>query len=596
MGAITVSGLGSGLNYDVWIQELVAVKQSSIDDVSNQIKGIQTQESALSNVQSYYTKLQSAISALADTTSSSSVFNQKSVSSSSSAVSAKVDSNASAQSLTVSVDSLATATTAQSASTVASYVNSSTNISDISEGAVKAGTFSIYVDGAKHTLSITSDQKLADVVKALNYDSVAGTGIQGVSASLSNGKLTISASGASSITVGASSDTSNFSKVMSLTRNADTGVYSSSKAAFSTDTSDTLTTAAFAKGAVTAGTFKIGSAEFTIDSSTTLDSLINQINTNKNAGVAAYWDPNSGKLSLTATDQGATNINIEAETSNFTDIMGLTNSTWNPDGSIATTQLATNSQTLGTNAVLKINGTSVTSSSNTITSDVSGISGLTLTLNDKTTSNATIGITNNTSAAVNAITNVISAYNMAITNTKTATSSTGDLYGETVLTNLSKSIRQTATAAVSFDNTYKTLASIGISTGVIGTDVKADTTQLKIDNDKLTTALQTDPKAVMNLLLGTDALKSTGAFTKISKGLDNTLNSVGGYFAARENSYEKQVTNLNTKVTRMTDDLKKYQTQLETKFQAMDELISGLQNSSNIFNSYFNPTTKNNNS
>lgn len=587
MSTITVSGLGSGLSYDTWIEELVAVKQAQIDKVSAQVKTIQTKESSLSTVQSYYTKLQSAIQTLADTTKNN-VFTQKSATSSNTAISASVDSTATAQSISVSVTSLATATTAQSATTAAAYAGSNTVLSSISDGAIKAGTLSIYVGGAKTTLNITADETLGDVVNALNYDSQAGTGIQGVSASITDGKLTISASGASAVTVGSSNDTSNFSKVMSLTRNTTTGVYSSSKAAFSTSTTGALTSTNFSNGAVTEGTFKIGNATFTIDSSTTLNSLIKQINNNSDAGASAYWDSNVGKLKLTAADQGATNINIEAGTSNFTDIMGLTASTWNPDGSIATTQLTTDSQSLGTNAVLSINGTSITSASNTITSDVSGVKGLTLTLNDETETSATINITNNTSAAVTAITNVVSAFNLAITNTKTATASDGNLYGENVLNMLSSGVRHTATASISFDNEYKTLASIGITTGAIGTDTNADTTQLKIDTDKLTTALQNNPTAVMNLLAGNDVLKTNGAFTKIATGLENSLNSTTGYFTTMENNYEKQVTNLNKKITKMNTDLTKYQTQLEAKFQAMDTLISNLKNSSSVFDSYFN--------
>lgn len=587
MGTITVSGLGSGLSYDTWIQELVAVKQASIDKVSDQVKTLQTKESTLSSVESYYTKLQSAIRTLTDT-STSNVFAQKSASSSNSSISASADSTATAQTVSVEVTSLATSTTAQSASNVAAYANSGTKLSSISDGAIKAGTFSIYVGGAKTTLNITADQTLGDVVNAINYDAETGKGIQGVSATLTDGKLTISATGASAITVGSSNDSSNFSKVMSLTRNSSTGVYSSSKAAFSTSTTSSLTGTSFASGPVTAGTFKIGNATFTIDSSTTLNSLISKINNDDDAGATAYWDSNAGKLLLTAKDQGATNINIEAGTSNFTDIMGFTSSTWNGDGTVATTQLTTDSQELGTNAVLSINGTDITSASNTITSDVSGIKGLTLTLNDKTSSATTVNITNNTSAAVTAITNVISAFNMAISNTKTATASGGNLYGENVLSMLSSGIRHTATASVSFDNTYKNLASIGITTGAIGTDAKADTTQLKIDTTKLTAALQNDPNAVMNLLTGTDVLKTNGVFTKISEGLENSLNATTGYFAAKENSYEKQVKNLNNKITKMNSDLTKYQSQLETKFQAMDELISKLQNSSSVFDSYFN--------
>lgn len=571
MGTITVSGLGSGLTYDVWIEELVAVKQASIDNVSKQISSIKSQENALNTIESAFTKLQTTISTLANTNSTSSVFSQKTATSNSDAITVTADSTASAQDIKVSVTSLATATTAKAASAVAANVNSSTLISNVAEGAVNAGTFSVYVGGVKNTITIASDDTIGGVLEDLNA-------ISGVSASLTDGKLTITKSGATTVTVGSTSDTSNFSKVMSLTRDSGTGAYTSSKSIFSTNTSTALTGTTFASGSVTEGTFKIGNAEFTINATTTLKSLISNINNDEDAGAIAYWDSNAGKLVLTATDQGATNINIEAGTSNFTDIMGLTSG-----GNIIQ-----DAQTLGTNAVLTINGTSITSSSNTITNDISGLKGVTLTLKDETTSEATINVTNDVTAAITAITNAVSAFNMAVSNTKDATAADGKLYGQSVLSMISSNIRKTATAAVSFDNEYKTLASIGITTGEIGTSTDADTSQLKIDKDKLTAALQNDPTAVMNLLVGNDVLKTNGVFTKISTALDNSLDANNGYFTTQEKSFDKQISNLDKKVTKMTTDLTKYQTQLEAKFQAMDSLISGLQNSQNIFNSYFN--------
>lgn len=591
---ITINGLGSGLDYNTWINELVAVKQADIDKVSSQVSTIQKQESTLSSLKSDYADLQSAIQALTNLSTTDSVFNQKTATSSSSAITAQVDSTASAQSITVGVGTLATATTAQSASTVASNVDTNTKISDIAGGAAQAGTFSVYVGGAKNTLTITADETLGDVLNSLNgitYVDGNGQTRQAVQADVTGGKLTIQGDNGASITVGASSDTSNFSKVMSLARNTTTGTYASSKAIFSTNTNTAITGASFANGQVTAGTFTIGNATITIDSGSTLQNVINKINNNSDSGATAYWDSSSGKLKLTAKDDGATNINIEAGTSNFTDIMGLTNSTWNPDGSVATTQLASDTQTLGTNATLTINGTSITSSSNTITSDISGIKGLTLTLNDETSSAANVSITNDTSAAVDAITKFVSAYNTVISDTTTDTSSSGDLYGQSILSMLKTTVQQNATGAVSFDNAYKSLVSIGISTGAVTTDLTKDTTKLQVDTDKLTSALQSNPDAVMNLLLGTNATKTNGVLTKIGTNLENSLNAVSGYFVTQENSYEKQVTNLNTKITNMTTDLKTYQSNLEAKFQAMDELISNLEESGSIFDKYFNSSS-----
>lgn len=586
MSTITVNGLGSGIDYNSWIEELVAVKQAKIDAVSAQVSNITSKEDTLSSLKTNYSSLLANIKTLSDTLSSTSVFNKKTATSSSDAITVSADSKANTQSIKVTVDSLATATTAKSASTVASYADSTTKISNISEGAIKAGTFSVYVGGVKHSLSITSDETLDDVVKSLNYDADAGTGIEGVTAGISNGKLTISASGASTVTVGSSSDTSNFSNVMSLTRNPDTGAYSSSKAVFSTDTTTAITNTTFASktingtptNKVTEGTFTIGNAEFTIDSTTTLDSLITKINNNKDAGVTAYWDSNSGKLVLNATEEGATNINIEAGTSNFTDIMGLT----------ASGGIVQEAQTLGTNAVLTINGTSITSASNTINSDVSGITGVTLTLNNKTTSTATVNVTKDTNAAVNAITNFVSSYNMAISNTENATKTGGKLNGESLLSMFESSVRKGATAGVSFDNTYKSLASIGITTGAVTTDMSTDIKQLKIDKDKLTAALESNPDGVMNLLIGNDTLKTNGVLTKMGKTLESSLDGAKGYFVRQENSYESQAGRLNDKITRMKTSMEKYQTSLETKFQAMDQLISNLHNSSSVFDSYFN--------
>lgn len=582
--AIQVNGLGSGLDYDTWIEELVAVKQSEITKVSKEIKTINTQESTLSTLQGYYDDLLSSIQTFTNALSTTSVFSQKSATSSDEAVSVSVDSSAEAQNISVAVSQLATATTAKGASTVASYVDSSTVLSNISEGSLTEGTFTIYVNGQKNELTIDKDSTLGSLVTQID-------GLTGVSASLTDGKLTVSAENGYNVVVGSNADTSNFSNVMSLTRDADTGVYSSSKAIFDTDTTAALTSTAFAAGTVKAGTFTIGDEEFTISASTTLDGLIETINAS-DAGVMASWDSNAGKLVLESNDEGAININIEAGTSNFTDIMGLTSSTWDAEtGEMLTTKLADNSQTLGTNAILSINGTTITSSSNTVTSDISGLKGITLTLNDETTSTATVNVTNDNTKVSDAVTEFVNAFNIVMVKTNNATASDGSLYGESVLNSIKNNLRKLATASVGVDSDYKTLASIGISTGKIGTSVDEDTNQLELDSAVLTKALTDNPDAVKKLLLGEGS--TAGVFDKLESVLDGALDSVSGYFVKREDSYESQIDKLNDKVDKMTTAMEKYQKQLEIKFQAMDELISSLQNEASIFDSYFN--NKNNN-
>lgn len=582
MASITLSGLGSGLDYQSWITSLVEVKQAKIDEVSKQASTVTKKQTAMSQMKTQYQNLQESISAFTTTLEKDNLFNQKSVKSSSDAVSADITAYANVQDLSVSVSQLATSTVAKSASVAAKAVEGSTLLSEISSGTVSEGSFSVYVNGKKNSIDIAKSDSLDDVLQKLND-------IEGVSASLSDdGKLSIAStdSSAYSVTVGSSSDTSNFSNVMSLVRNTETGEYTSSKNIFATSTSSALTSTAFAAGNITEGTFTIGDREFTIDSTTTMDQLLKKIN-NSDAGATAYWDSNAGKLVVTSTDQGAINLNIEAGTSNFTDIMGLTQSEWNADdGSLISTKLTANSQTLGTNAVLSINGTTITSSSNTVTSDISGIKGLTLTLNKVTEDDkaANVNVTQDTSALVSAVESFVSTFNSVMSSTDTATDSkTGTLYGENLLNTLRNTLRRTVTASNGSTDAYNTLAKLGITTGKFSSDTSANTNELQFDQEKFLEAVNDDPDAVRNLLTGTN-----GIFTKMNTTIENALDTTKGYFATRDKSYSKEITNLNKKVSTMTTSLEKYQSDLEAKFQAMDEMIANFNKQASIFDSYFN--------
>lgn len=612
---ITVSGLGSGLSYDSWITQLVKIKQTEIDAVSKQVKAVQTQETALGKLSDDYEALLSSIESFTGALSDKDVFNQKAATSSSEAVTAAVTSSAGAQDVKVSVSQLATATDVASSYTVASFVDKDTTLSAISEGVVKEGTFSVYVGGAKHTIDITKAETMQNVLDGLNN-------IAGVSATLSNdGKLTIVGDEAANVTVGSSSDTSNLSKVMSLTSTTTNGVTttSSSKSIFDTDTGVALTSTSFSKSdgtaaaAITEGKFTIGSATFTVTATSTIDSVIKEINASEDAGVTASWDSNSGKLVLKATDQGAVSVNVQAgdadglvgdtDASNFTDIMGLTTSTWNSGtGALESTALVEASQKLGTNAVLTINGTQITSASNTVTSDVSGVSGLTLTLNEKTTSDTTVAITQDTTKVAEAVTKFVEAFNKAISETDKATTTDGNLYGESTLNIVRNKLRSLATAGVSGVDAFKNLASIGITSGAIGSGSKDATNQLVVDAKKLTEALTSDPDAVKSLLLGKTTTvdngdgtftttKSSGVFSKLETVLENATDNVKGYFVKREDSLEGQADRLTDKVEKMTDNLKDYESQLKTKFALMDKIIANMQKQASIFDSYFNKDT-----
>lgn len=579
---ISVSGLGSGLDYAGWITKLVQLKQDEIDKVNTEITNETTRKSDVGILKDEYSKLLDSIQTLTNaSTSASNVFAQKSSTSSLPAVGASVTSSAAVQSINVTVSKLATSTTAKSNAVVAAPITNSSSASSM------AGKLTIYVDGTKHSLTIGSTDTVGTVLSNITKET-------GLAATVdSSGKVTIGSGSTSTVTIGSNADTSSFINTLSLTKSSSDNSYISSKSIFATDASAKLTSTPFAKDAagdstVKAGTFTLGNSTFTIDSNTTLNSLITQINSDTNAGVTASWDQSSGKLTLTSTDQGATNINIEAGTSNFTDIMGLTNSTWNTDGSMKTTALAAGSQTLGENASLTINGTTITSSSNTVTSDISGIAGLTLTLNDVTTTTAKVTVSQNTSPLETAIKSFVSSLNSVVTDTATATASSGDLYGETTLSSLRNKLRTMATASADGSSVYKSLSAIGITTGAIGTSVDTDTSTLIIDTTKLEAALKNNPDEVKKLLVGDSTTGKSGMLSKMETVVSGSLDTTKGYFAARTKSYDSEIKQMNTKVDNMTLAMTAYKADLTAKFSAMDTIISNMKHQASVFDSYFN--------
>ncbi|MCQ2789015.1 MAG: hypothetical protein MJ229_01420, partial [bacterium] len=155
--SITVKGLGSGLDYATWIDQLVGVQQQKIDKVVAQQSHVNTEKTAMTTVKNNYQDLFDAIQNFKDTVVAKDVFSQKTATSSSDAVSATVTAYSTAQSVNVNVKQLATSTVAKSTSSVAAFVNNDTKLSEISEGAIKDGTFSVYVNNEKHTVDVTSE-------------------------------------------------------------------------------------------------------------------------------------------------------------------------------------------------------------------------------------------------------------------------------------------------------------------------------------------------------------------------------------------------------------------------------------------------------
>lgn len=445
------------------------------------------------------------------------------------------------------------------------------------------GIMSVFVDGIKCNVEVKSSdtfaelfKKIKDTVKAKSgFDIEAGFLTKDGSISTNptdannTGIIALSVAEGHELVVGASNDTTNFATIANLNKtgyNTITG----SRALYRVNVNSLITQSGlYRDGDITEGTFTIGDAEFTIDSTTTLSSLINQINKNDKAYANAYWDTLSGTLVIQSTNTGASLINIEAGTSNFTDIMGFTKQ---KDGVSA---LVTDSQTLGQNAVIRINGTTVTSATNVITSDISRIKGLTINLkNVSEGETVTITVEQDKESIYNAVSDTLDSYNAMMEALNKELSDRSSLGGESILKLMRNSLKRLMTSSLTGAYVYKNLASIGISTGEASDNITTNVTSLLIDKDKFMDALATDSDAVQDLLVGTKA--NPGIFLQANNIVESSIKT-DGYFSNMANTLTKSISNINKKITKVNTDIENYRTKLQSKFHNMELTISGLQ-------------------
>ena len=578
MGQISFSGLASGMDTSSWIEALVSIKQQSVTNLQTKQTKVQVSKSVLDTVKSSVSSLRTSVEKLTDAKFGGSfdLFAKNTVTTSNkNVVTASVTSDAARQSLDIVVNKLATSTTATSSFN--SMINEDTVFNKLSSGNAKEGNFSVFVDGKKNTVKIDEGDNLGNILEKLNQ-------IEGVNASVENGKFVINAEEGKDIVIGSSSDEANFASVLGLIKDEESGNYSSFSSISAISTSDKL---AGIFGDDVKGTFTIGNQEFIVDENTTLKSLIGNINSKTDAGVNAYWDASAGQLVLKSKAEGAFNINIEAGTSNLTDALGFTASEVDGEGQ-KTSSLVSGTQILGDYARLNINGTDIISSSNTVTSDISGIEGLTLTLHSVTKENdegykepATVSVSQDSDTLLSAVKSFISSYNNAIETIDKNTASGETLYGETSLTSLRNNLRRSATAAV--ENTdLKVLANIGISTGEAtnSTDTSG-VNKLQINEEKFKKALAENPDAVKQLLLGDNKglAESGGVLNKLEKITEDALSASDGYFAMKSKSYDSQVNSIKTSIDAAQRKVDSYKTRLQKQFNNMEQIIASIQQS-----------------
>jgi len=569
--SISFSGLVSGLDTSSWVEALVSVKQADITKLKTTLTTQQTTKNALNDTRSAVSSLRTAIEKLTDAKFGGTfdLFSRTTATSSNTDIlTATAASGALKQNYDITVQQLATYTKATSLESASNIADDSTMLKSLGIG---NGTVTSYVNGAKKVINIGADDTIGSL-RMLFEESGINMNID------EDGVMTFSAiNEGDTIHIGATTDSSNFVSLTGIARQDD-GTYISSNSVYKATISSVLTSSdAGFKEQIKAGTFTIGDAEFTINENTTLSSLISAINSSDDAQAYAFWDDATGKLSITSTKEGATYINIEAGTSNFTDVMGLTNSEWDENGNLISSQMYTNAQELGKNAMFTINGTNIISTSNTITSDISRIDGVTLTLKRESTDEdgkTNLSITQDTSGLVDAVKSIVSAYNSFIEKIDTVTASGAELHGESSLTSLKNTVRNYANGT---NNTnggiYKLLSEIGISTASADAgNLNSDTNSLSLNENTLLSALAENPESVKAILTG-----ENGVLSMIEDTIEQSLKASSGFFDIKTSTLDSNIKKTEEKITRKNSSIATYKAQLEKKFQAMENMIATMQ-------------------
>lgn len=461
---------------------------------------------------------------------------------------------------------------------VANYADYNTQLGALN---ISDGTLSIYKNGQKATIEVKASETFSDLRSKIS------TAFSDVDLAFENGKLKIYSKDGNTVEVGATTDSTNFSAITGISKD-ENGASISARELYCVNGDSVLTTPKiFRAGNVTAGTFKIGDAEFTIDDTTTLSNLIAQINSSEKANATAFWDNVDGKFVIKSKTTGSALVNIEAGTSNFTDILGYTTTsmvdTTDKDGNAVkkqVTKMNIKTQEIGENAKIKINGTTYTSTSNTITSDVTRIKGLTINLKGLTKDSAvTLKVERDKETLANAVSGVVDSYNELMKNLDESMATDGDLRHESTLKLIRNQLRNLMTSSDSGTTVFKNLDSIGISVAAAsGSNISTSNSaivSMNFDKDKFFKAYEADQDAVKALLIGSSSNK--GIFTKLETEVESALAGVSGYFATTEASYKQKVKDLDTKIKKANKEVDRYKARLESKFQSMDMLIAQMQ-------------------
>ena len=564
-----LSGLASGFDWKSLVNQLSDVERAPQKRLRSDQSLIQNRNQAYGSVKTQLNVLKNRL----DNLSSDSVLQARKASvSDTSILTATAASGVSTGTYELNITQLATASKTLGTSGVGGnlYPTNTVDSGSLStkgfSPAISAGT--ITVDGHQITVDPAVDT-LQDVFTRIN--TATGGNIQG-SYDSSTDKISLTNTGTpgSGLVIGSATDSSNFLTVARLSNNGTDSIESASSLC-SIKTSSTLSQANFSTavsdGGAGAGAMKINGVSISYNaSSDSVQTLMDRINASA-AGVGISYDRITDRFTLTNKVTGNLGVAMEDVTGNFLAAAGLTTgSTFQAGNDLRYT----------------INGGSVLSShSNTLDADITGIDGLTIAASKTGTS--TITLASDTSAIKGAIKSFIDDYNRAQSTIASLTSSSTDSSGKVSRSTLAddSDVNDIATKLRSISFNQSTGLSGTLTTlSKIGIDTSGDNDQLKLEDESIL------DNGIANYLSELKSLfndPAKGIATQLKTYLDKTIGD-NGTLITKQDALTKQSSQIDTQVTDLEKRVQSNRqrlidgfVQMETAQQSINQQLKYLQ-------------------
>jgi flagellar hook-associated protein 2 len=321
----------------------------------------------------------------------------------------------------------------------------------------------------------------------------------------------------------------------------------------------------------------------TINSSNdTLGGIAAAIN-RASAGVTAsiVTDNSGSRLVVSSSNTGTANafkLTVADSDGNNTDTSGLSQIAFDPAAAAGAGKNLTQTQAAA-DAQFSINGLSLTSSTNSITSAIAGVTlNLTQAPAPGSTLQAQVTVSSDTTGVTNSVNTFVQAYNSlvnlesSLTSYNASANTASTLTGETPMFELSSQLRSILGSQLS-------VASGGLSwLADVGIDFQSNGT-LSLNTTKFAAALSVNPSAVQQLFSkATGTGNQQGFAVQLASAVESML-APNGLVSGTQSSLQSTISTMNNQITQMQARLTQTQQQLIAQYSQLNaDLVTAQQN------------------